>query len=112
MVRTGQTNLSKVLAHVIIGAREIMAEWARVPSLARTLTEELARNVGGICSGSQHQRQVRTGTRLGLTLLSGRAARAIESCPRTGGGMHLAVDGAVRASRRNIQRSGTHVSKL
>jgi hypothetical protein len=39
------TNLGKVLAYVISGTREIMAERARVPSLAGSLAEELARHM-------------------------------------------------------------------
>jgi hypothetical protein len=39
------TNLGKVLAHVISGTCEIMAERARVPSLAGSLAEELARHM-------------------------------------------------------------------
>lgn len=39
------TNLCKVLAHVIGSAREVVAEWTRLPRLARALAEELARHM-------------------------------------------------------------------
>jgi hypothetical protein len=42
------TNLGKVLAHVIVSARQIMAERAGIPRLAGTLAEELARHMGSI----------------------------------------------------------------
>lgn len=85
-------SLGKVLAYVIGGAREIMAEGARIPRLARALAEELAWYMRGI-------------------LFSGRAARPIESRHRAGS-MGQAVSGAVGGSGRDIQRPRTHMSKI
>jgi hypothetical protein len=46
------TNLGKVFAHVISGTREIMAKRTGISRLARALTEELARYMGGIYTAS------------------------------------------------------------
>lgn len=54
------THLCEVFADVVCGAGQVMAERACLASLARTLPEEFARNVRGICRHSQLRQYGRT----------------------------------------------------
>lgn len=60
--RWSATNLCKVLAHVISRAREVVAERAGIPRLARTLTEELARDMRSVYTQCQRDPSIQVNT--------------------------------------------------